>query len=350
MTSGLRLGEVEPRERAGSQTGRKYEYQYERTARASLDLLVDELQRVCVYCDWHDDFVVEVGTLSPRYIFNQVKGRNLSEGPWTFNDFFGVLRKKSKTKSKKPSTVNATAIIPRMVLHYKNFGDNCVGLVFVTNAGLHPDLSKVLADISSASSIEAMPEETRIAFKHIADAYVAANPQLASSACDLFSWIRQLVVYAGQGQLEPPDAALLELADIVVQFSEIELLQRQAKQIARELVSCVRDKVGYTTTVVPAVDEQLRREKGIVVGDLLEVLSLSPGAYEQLRGELEVIQSKPCPASSVFAKGRGSTIRSYIFANLRPNGTSGEPLSVTSLAALITFCWNRRRAMCSGRI
>src|SRR3954468_1915171 len=50
-----RLGDVEPRERAGAQTGRKYEYQYERTARAALDLLSDGTKHVCVYCDWHDD-------------------------------------------------------------------------------------------------------------------------------------------------------------------------------------------------------------------------------------------------------------------------------------------------------
>jgi hypothetical protein len=39
VSGGPRLGQVEPRERAGAQTGRKYEYQYERTARAALDLL-----------------------------------------------------------------------------------------------------------------------------------------------------------------------------------------------------------------------------------------------------------------------------------------------------------------------
>jgi hypothetical protein len=50
-----RLGEIEPRERVGAQTGRKYEYQYERTARAALGLLVDGPKHVCVYCDWHDD-------------------------------------------------------------------------------------------------------------------------------------------------------------------------------------------------------------------------------------------------------------------------------------------------------
>ena len=39
-----RLGHVEPRERAGAQTGRKYEYQYERTARAAFDLLADDTE------------------------------------------------------------------------------------------------------------------------------------------------------------------------------------------------------------------------------------------------------------------------------------------------------------------
>jgi hypothetical protein len=194
-----------------------------------------------------------------------------------------------------------------MVLHFKNFGDSCGGLAFVTNAGLHPDLSKFLADVSAAASIQTLPEDARIAFEHVADAYVAADPQLVSSACDLFEWLRKLVVYPGQGQLEPPDAALLELADIVVQFSEIELLQRQAKQIARELVSRVRSKVGCTTTIVPTADEQLRRDKGIVVDDLLEVLSVSPGAYEQLKAGAGTDTVKTLSRLQRFCKNRGFT-------------------------------------------
>src|SRR5258706_4903699 len=80
-----RLGHVEPRERAGAQTGRKYEYQYERTARAALDLLADDTQHVCVYCDWHDDYVIEIGLPATRYFFHQVKGRKSSQGPWKFS-------------------------------------------------------------------------------------------------------------------------------------------------------------------------------------------------------------------------------------------------------------------------
>jgi hypothetical protein len=90
-------------------------------------------------------------------------------------------------------------------------------------------------------------------------------------------------VHTDKGHLEDPEAALLELGNVVVDYSEIDLLQRQAKQIAREIINRVRGKVAHSTTVVPASDEQLRHDKGIVIAELLNVLSLSAQAYEQLK-------------------------------------------------------------------
>lgn len=55
---------------------------------------------------------------------------------------------------------------------------------------------------------------------------------------DLFLWIRDLIVLIDQGHIESADAALLEIADVVFNYSEIELGQRQAKQIAREIALC----------------------------------------------------------------------------------------------------------------
>jgi hypothetical protein len=283
VSAGTRLGQVEPRERAGAQTGRKYEYQYERTARASLDLLADTAKHVCVYCDWHDDYVVEVGDPPTRYVFHQVKGRKSSQGPWTFNEFFGVLMKKAKKPSKKPATVKLDAIAPRMVVHHKIFNDNCAGVAFVTNAGLDPALSEFLEAIGRSADAGALPEDARTAFEHLARAYVAADPPLAPSADALFAWLRGLTVRTDQGNLEDGDAALLELAGVVVDYSEIDLRLLQAKQIAREIVNRVRTKVGHCTTVVPAADGQLRQDKGIVVTELLRELSLSADAYEELK-------------------------------------------------------------------
>jgi len=230
-----RLGHIEPRERAGAQTGRKYEYQYERTARAALDLLADDEKHVCVYCDWHDDYVVETGQPPTRYVFHQVKGRKSSQGPWKFSEFFGVQMKKSAMPAKNPPAVSTDAIVPRMLLHHHTFGDNCAGLAFVTNAGLDATLAKFLQAIANAPDIASLPADVRIAFQHVARGYEVTTPPLASSETDLFAWLRGLAVHTDRGQLEDQDAALLELADVVVNYSEIELLQREAKQIARDI-------------------------------------------------------------------------------------------------------------------
>jgi hypothetical protein len=283
VSGGTRLGQVEPRERAGAQTGRKYEYQYERTARAVLDLLSDGAKHVCVYCDWHDDYVAEIGGTATGYVFHQVKGRKSSQGPWKFSELFGVSNKKAAKPSKKPASVSPNAILPLMLLHHKNFGDNCAGLAFVTNAGIEPAVSQFLEAIGHSTSEAELPKEEEIAFQHIARAYMATDPPLAISAADLFKWLRGLLIHTDQGMLDDSEAALLELSNVVFNYSEIELVQRQAKQIAREIVSHVRGKVAHSTTVVPASDERLKRDKGIVVTELLNVLSLSTQAYEQLR-------------------------------------------------------------------
>ena len=158
-----------------------------------------------------------------------------------------------------------------------------VGVAFVTNAGLDPALSEFLQMIAQSNSEAEIPDPERAAFQHVARAYAAAAPPLASSSADLFKWLQGLKVHTDQGQLEDSEAALLELANVVENYSEIDLLQRQAKQIAREIVGHVRTKVAHSTTVIPTSDEHLRRDKGIVITELLNMLSLSTPAYELLK-------------------------------------------------------------------
>ena len=279
----VRLGDIEPRERAGARTGQRYEFQYQRTAKATLTLLDDASKHICVYCDWHDDFVIEVGAPPTQYIFHQVKGRTSATGPWTFSDFFGVQKKRGAKPAAKPPPVSPKGLFPLMVLHHHNFGDTCAGLVFVTNAGVDPALSEFIGDIATANNIVRLPQPTRVAFDHLAFAYTNANPPLATSPTDLFTWLGSLTLCPDQGKLNDENAALLELGDTVEQFSEIDLLQSESKQIARQIIGRVRTKASYSTTKVPAPDDQLREEKGIIVGELLSVLSLSTEGYEALK-------------------------------------------------------------------
>ncbi len=248
-----------------------------------MELLAEGTSHVCVYCDWHDDYVTEIGSPPTRYVFHQVKGRKSSQGPWKFKEFFGVAWRIAAKPSKTPATVAMDAVVPRMVLHHANFGDSCAGLVFVTNEGLDLDLTKFLDAIRVAATSADLPEDEKNAFEHLARAYVSATPKLAPSAATIFSWLKSATARTEQGHLEDEGAALLELADVVSEYSEIDLRQREAKQIAREIIGRVRSKVSHTTTTVPSHDGQLRQDKGIVVSELLTVLSLSTQAYEQLK-------------------------------------------------------------------
>ena len=53
--------------------------------------------------------------------------------------------------------------------------------------------------------------------------------------------------------------------------------------IARQIIARVRAKASHSTTTIPAPDETLRHDKGIVIGELLNILSLSADGYEALK-------------------------------------------------------------------
>jgi hypothetical protein len=282
----MRLGEIAPRERAGADTARRYEYQYQQTARAALTLLDDTVKHVCVYCDWHDDYVIEVGAPPTRYVFHQVKSRNSSQGPWSFAQFFGVRKKKAQKPAQTAPEVSTDAIAPLMLLHHRNFSDSCQGVAFVTNAGIHPDLEAFLGQLRGVSTPSALSGDARIAFDHVASAYLAAEEPLTNSAEDLFLWMRGITIYTDQGNITNETMALIEIGVQIEEFSEIPLLQQESLLIARQIVGRVRTKATHKLTVIPTPDGALRAQKGIIVDDLLKVLSLSQAGYEALkRGE-----------------------------------------------------------------
>ena len=67
-----RLGTIAPREQAGAKTAAAYDFQYAQAALACLELLADGAE-ACVYCEWHDDYVIERSEAGPSYSFFQVK-------------------------------------------------------------------------------------------------------------------------------------------------------------------------------------------------------------------------------------------------------------------------------------
>lgn len=277
-----RLGEIEPRERAGAKTGRRYEYQYERAARRVLDLLDHQKRHVCVYCDWHDDFVVERGDPPTQYVFHQVKGRKSGLGAWTFADFFGVTKHVTRPLPKSAKVAKG-AIVPLMLLHYLNFPDTCEGLAFVTNTGFDQKLEDFMNAMAAAAKLDDLGTEDRTSFDFIAVAYLAGRKRLAPSPAVLFDRIRSIRLFPDEPHLDDERIAIAELVDLIEEFSEINLAHVQARKIAKGVVEKVRQKAHFDRTSVPATENTLRHEKGIDVAELLGVLSLSTEGYEALR-------------------------------------------------------------------
>jgi hypothetical protein len=277
-----RLGDIEPRERAGAKTGRRYDYQYERAARRVLDLLDHQQKHVCVYCDWHDDFVVERGDPPTRYVFHQVKGRKTGLGAWKFLDFFGLTKRETPNIPAKV-TFSRKAIVPLMLQHHGNFKAGCEGLAFVTNTGIEPQLESFMNALKVAATLADLTGAERNAFDHIAKGYLAGKSPLAPSADALFERVRAISLWLDEGHLDDESVTIRELVDLIHTYSEIDLSYPQSKNIAREIINKVRLKAHHDKTLIPATEEQLRTEKGIVVTELLGLLSLSTDGYNALR-------------------------------------------------------------------
>jgi hypothetical protein len=126
--------------------------------------------------------------------------------------------------------------------------------------------------------------DDRTAFDFIALAYLAGNKPLAPNAAVLFDRLRAIVVWPDEPHLDDANVAITELVDLIEQYSEINLIYAQSKNIAKDVIERVREKAHFDKTIIPATDERLRQEKGIVVTELLSVLSLSTDGYEALRG------------------------------------------------------------------
>jgi hypothetical protein len=278
MSDGLDLYEVLPREQVGAQTGALYEYQYHQAAAEALTLLTDEAS-VCVYCEWHDDFVSE-NSSSACYAFHQVKTRIKSKGPWRLVEFFGITK---PSKEQKEPALDQSSIFAHLWDHTTKFGHKCGRFVFVTNAGIESDLADFLCEVSTCSSASQLSAASQAKFQRI---FSQASCTLKGVTSDsLFTFLSNLRMGDAVGTVQDLEAVKLLLANRVYESSEVDLLISEARKIGADLVAEVRSRSHRVLDKLPGSTEELRKLKGLIVDDILKVLSLSVDGYRQLRKE-----------------------------------------------------------------
>ena len=275
------LHRVLPREQVGAVTGDRYDFQYHQAAADCLQVL-DDTQVACVYCEWHDDYVIEaVGVVS--YRFHQVKTRSASQGPWTLNEFFGVKRPRGRARkgSTKAGTATTDSIFGRLYDHVSRFGDRCEWFVFVTDSGVASDFEALLKEVRAIADRSALSSNTASEFAKLHAALVSAFPLL--TADNLFGFMKRLYVQEALGKLGDLKACRTLIGGRIYEMSEVNLTMSEAQKIGSDLVAAVREKSHRVLPTLPATTAELRAAKGLVLDDVLRILSLSSAGYRELK-------------------------------------------------------------------
>ncbi|WP_146135911.1 dsDNA nuclease domain-containing protein, partial [Yersinia pseudotuberculosis] len=132
------LHEIKPREQAGRDTLERYNAQVRAASIACLSILEGK-DVVRVYCEFHDDFVIEKNKLGKiAYSFVQVKTKDKLSDIWKLNDVFGILTRNSKKKPQTDEKV-VNSFIGKLIQHTVNFPETCENIIFMTNTHVNED-------------------------------------------------------------------------------------------------------------------------------------------------------------------------------------------------------------------
>lgn len=260
-------------EQVGARTGELYEYQYHQVANATL-LLLDG-GALCIYCEWHDDYVAE-GT-DPLYSFHQVKTRAKKYGPWKISEFFGTPK---RTKTKKPKAADNGSFFLKMFRTWLNFRKTHTQSLLVTDNDLDPDFQDIVSAVWSASALELLSEAQKGLFAFLVASISQVCPELTT--IELFEFLKRFRVQPAMGPSDDLDACKAIIADKLTDASEVDLRLSEARQMAMSLVDLIRRK-SQTKVQIPIEEDKLRLAKGVTLAELLGLLSLSPEGYQELR-------------------------------------------------------------------
>ena len=263
---------VSPSETAGRDTIARYQAQFRAAAYECLSILSGKtIDRV--YCDYHDDFVsrMQNTTGKPVYHFYQVKTKGKRNYQWTKLELFG-LYKGRKPKSEKI----AASFAGKLLLHTIRFKNSCGNVIFLTNVQFEDDIESI---VSSLEKGDFSNNDLKHLIEYFNDALVDGE-NLDQGAIE--EKLKRLVLKPGIQYLNPHDHNFYALArDAIFEYSEIDLQHIECEEIIHDLVGLVETK-SFTKLLCELDEAELDDTVGVGVSDLLEILSISKGAYEQL--------------------------------------------------------------------
>jgi hypothetical protein len=265
------ISEIEPGEHSGRETAARYKAQYRAAAYACLEILSGKhIDRV--YCDYQDDYVCREGKGGSRiYHFYQVKTKGKLNSQWAKSEVIGIT-KKQKPRSEKI----AKSFAGKLLMHTVRFKNSCGNVVFLTNIYLEDDLDSLATALASGNMTE---PSVMALIEHFNDAFVDGAPL---SADQVTANVSKLRLNSGNAYLHPHSEQFESLArEAIFKYSEVDLRHAESQEIINSLVSLVERK--SSARLIQEIGEnELDDLVGVGIADLLDILSISKGAYQLL--------------------------------------------------------------------
>lgn len=260
---------LKPREESGSNTSRKYSFQYD----LSLFLLLtqhDKLDDYVYLFDFHEDLVVLNSSTNPdKMDFYQIKSKD--NGNWTIN---------ALTKSEK----GKLSILGKLYLNKINFPNNTRSLNFISNAPFSIKQLKSKDDSTKKTEINA----TELDSANIDSCIKAINAEHSPVLCNEFEKLTTLKVT----KLSNKDSSTHCLGELAKLIHNINPNNKINSQLAYNQI--IGEVSKRTRTII--TDKQLKKLddlteiKGISKIQFLDFLNKA-GLYKSVEDEWNEIKS-----------------------------------------------------------
>lgn len=264
---------VLPVEDVGRETISRFDMQFQAAAYAALEILEGK-GVVCVYCDYHDDFVVQRNVGGKiTYHFFQVKTKKKENHQWDLNGIFALPKTKIKADPERIAKIRSS-FAGKLLLHGIIFSDNCTEVTLLSNVYFDDDVVNTVEELRGKS-----PKSKAATFlsDNFSVIFSLEEPHEVEPAEVLSKMSLQPAVrHIGQDREAFTSAA----RSAIYQYSEIDLKYHETEELANGLVELVYKK--SRTSLADVTPEEIQRFTGVQLEDLLEVLCISRAAYQAL--------------------------------------------------------------------
>lgn len=298
-----------PAEDVGRDTLSRYDMQFQAAAYAALQILegkgVD-----CVYCDFHDDFVVRrVVAGVTTYHFFQVKTKNKLNHQWSLSEIFALKKVGQKNDGESLKKVRES-FAGKLLLHGIVFDAACIEATLLSNVYFHDDV------VQAVDELRVKVPKCKAA-RFLSDNFSAIfsiAPELPSEKIE--ELLGKLTLQPSVGYIDRDRGTFANAArSAIYEYSEIDLTHYETKELANGLVDLVYRKSKMPLEGVAPADIESRI--GVGLTDLLEVLSISRSAYEALINGAEPKALKQASAIQRWLRGAGAGEEMIEYASMQ---------------------------------